>query len=140
MKIFIIGSLSFKEKMKSIKVDLEKMGHQVELCPSVSLDESKELWNDIKTRSKTEFAKLGTERNLKNFNTIRNSEAILLVNLNKNGIDGYIGANSLMELAVAFEHGKKIFILNEPPKDFFAEEELSYMNTVVINSDLSLIK
>ncbi len=43
---------------------------------------------------------------------IKNSQAIFVVNEPKHGIEGYIGANTLMEIAFAYALGKPVFLLN----------------------------
>jgi DNA-binding LacI/PurR family transcriptional regulator len=140
MKIVIVGSISFIEQMRAARSELVKMGREVILPPSAELDQTKEYWSEVKKKNIDEFLRVGRERNLKHFNFIKNADAILVVNFPKHGINGYIGANTLMEIAVAFEHGKRIFILNDPSENTFASEELEYMEPVIINSDLTKIK
>jgi hypothetical protein len=43
---------------------------------------------------------------------ILESDAILCVNLEKNGIKNYIGGNVLIEMGQAYVHDKKIFLFN----------------------------
>ncbi len=140
MKIVIVGSISFIEKMRESAKLLESAGHKVILPPSAMLNQTKEYWEEVKSKKPEEFIKVGRERNMKYFGEIKSADAVLVMNLPKNGIDGYIGANTLMELAIAFEHNKKIFLYSAPSGDFFAAEELSYMKPVVINADVKKIK
>ncbi len=140
MKIVIIGSISFIGKMREAAKQIASSGHTVTIPPSAILNQTKEYWSDVKSSKPEQFVKVGRERNMKYFKEIKSADAVLVMNLPKNGIDGYIGANTLMELAVAFEHSKKIFLYNPPSRDFFGAEELSYMSPVIINSDLKKIK
>jgi hypothetical protein len=140
MKIAIVGSISFIKEMRNVRDQLVKMDHEVSIPPSAELNQTKEYWGEIKTKDLEEFVKVGRERNLKYFEKIKSSDAILVMNFDKNGIKNYIGANTFMEMTVAFENNKKIFLLNNLPKKFFGEEEISYMNPVAINSDLTKIK
>jgi len=73
------------------------------------------------------------------FKKVVTSDAILVVNLRKHEVDGYIGGNTLMEMALAFYLKKLIFILNQTPSDFFLYEEIVGMNPVILNGDLNLI-
>ena len=52
----------------------------------------------------------------------------------------YIGANTLMEMAVAFEHNKRIFILNKLSKNKSNYEELISMSPICLNGDLDRIR
>ncbi len=46
------------------------------------------------------------------FDEIVKTDAILVLNLSKKGIDGYIGGNVLMEMGLAFHLKKPIFMDN----------------------------
>jgi len=46
------------------------------------------------------------------FDTIRASDAVLIVNIKKHGIEGYVGANALMEAACGAVLGKPVFYLH----------------------------
>jgi nucleoside 2-deoxyribosyltransferase len=74
------------------------------------------------------------------FKKVVNADAILVVNLRKHEVDGYIGGNTLMEIALAFHLRKPIFVLNEVPSDFFLYEEIAGVNPVILNGNLNLIK
>jgi len=70
---------------------------------------------------------------------IRASDAILVVNLPKKGVDGYVGANTLMEAAFAYALGKHIFILYRPAEQACRPEVLG-MNPNFLDGDLDGIK
>ena len=70
---------------------------------------------------------------------IEQSDAILVANFAKNGIDGYIGANTLMEIAFAYVLGKRIFVLNDVGEQGCRLEVLGMM-PVVLNQDLTLLR
>jgi hypothetical protein len=44
------------------------------------------------------------------FKKVLDSDAILVTNFEKNGVEGYIGGNVLMEITLAFHYKKPIFI------------------------------
>lgn len=75
-----------------------------------------------------------------NFKKITEGDAILVINNEKNGIQGYIGANVIMEISLAFYYKKKIFIWNPIAQDAAHKEELDIFNVQVINQDLNQIK
>ncbi len=68
---------------------------------------------------------------------LKKSDAILVMNYTKNGKENYIGANTLMEIGMAFILQKKIFILNPSPE--FCKDELEAIEVQVLNGDLSKI-
>lgn len=75
----------------------------------------------------------------KNFDEIRESDAILVINNDKNGMKNYIGPNVLMEIAMAFYFAKDIYILNSVQSDSPYLEELRCFGVTEINGDLEKI-
>lgn len=104
MVIVLCGSMKFKEDIIAIGKQLESVGHVVKLPIECINGEPKEI------ASRTHFNRIVAE----------DTEAILVVNNEKNGIANYVGPNSFAEIAFAFFYNKKIFLLNdiyEPYKD-----------------------
>lgn len=66
------------------------------------------------------------------------SDAILVLNHSKKDISNYIGANTLLEMGLAFHYKKPIYLLNPIPEVSYKEEILG-MKPVIINGDLKLI-
>jgi hypothetical protein len=62
---------------------------------------------------------------LHHFATIKNpkSRAILVVNVDKDGLHDYIGPNAFAEIAVAFSEGLSIYLLQDIPKQY--QDELT---------------
>ncbi len=73
------------------------------------------------------------------YNAIANSDAILVLNFDKNGIKNYVGGNTLMEIGFAHVNDKKVFLLNPVPESSYKQEILA-MLTKVINGNLKEIK
>eukprot|EP00903_Cladosiphon_okamuranus_P000850 g848.t1 len=46
------------------------------------------------------------------FDVIRQGDCVLVANYDKNGIAGYVGANTLMEAACGFALGKPVYLLH----------------------------
>lgn len=65
----------------------------------------------------------------------KHTKAVLIVNQEKHGIANYIGANTLVEIGMAFTWGKKIFILNGyyPP----LKDELRAWSCEPLNGNLA---
>src|SRR3990167_4062096 len=66
------------------------------------------------------------------------ADAILVCNYDKNGIAGYVGANTLLEMGLAFHLRKPIYLLNAIPEVSYKEEILG-MQPIVIDGDLERI-
>ncbi len=78
----------------------------------------------------------------RNFDQLSKQDAILVVNKEKHGIQGYLGTAVLMELAIAHFLGKKIFLLHAIPhyNEHRWAHEVSIMQPIIINGNLSLIR
>ena len=124
MKITIIGSMSFYEKFKSIKETLEKQGNKV-VIPLP--DEFYKNMGKIKRDSMEDYNK-----------EIESSDAILVANYEKNNIKDYIGTNAIMEVGMAFNQKKKIFILNQIPEN--CKDEFQAIGVIELNGDLNKVK
>jgi len=135
MKITICGSMNFSREMIEAKDTLEKMGHEV-LMPYTVNDclKNPELNMDLEYCLEKDVMR-------NHFDKIAQSDAILVCNYEKNGIEGYVGGSVLMEMAVAKYLNKKIFLLNPPPKieDLRYSLEIQLSKPVILNGDLSKI-
>jgi len=114
MKITLCGSMKFHEEMTTIAQQLEARGYEVEKPNIVEghayedkLDENAALRRGLIDEH---FAKIDT------------SDAILVVNYDKNGVKNYIGGNTLMEIAHAHAQGLEIFVLNPIPNLSYTDE------------------
>jgi len=148
MKITICSSVDFTPKIIEVKEILEKMGHQVNIpyftqkiidgeMSFAEFLETKEKNGDILLR---EAAAIDFIKRYWGF--IKDSDAILVLNSTKKGIDNYIGGNTLMEMGFAYGHGKKIFLFNSIPEKserIHYLDEILDMKPVVLEGDLSKI-
>jgi len=120
MKIIICGSMKFLREMASLKKELEKKGHKI-IIPLP--DESYSHGNNIKRQAMEDFN-----------NNLKDADAILVANYDKNDRACHIGINSIMEIGMAFNRKKKIFVLNKIPKE--CEDELKAINVIELNNRL----
>ncbi|MFA6099692.1 MAG: hypothetical protein WC750_02295 [Patescibacteria group bacterium] len=146
MKITICGSIAFFDEMQAVQKQLESMGHLVKLPPSEIINESgkpipvKEYYA-LRKQTETEDGWIWDrkEEAMRNhFDKVAWSDAILVLNYLKNGIENYIGANTLLEMGLAFHLKKKIYLLNPIPEISYKEEILG-MKPVIINGSLKKI-
>ena len=73
------------------------------------------------------------------FEKIKDGDAILVINVEKDGIANYIGGNTFLEMGFAHVLGKKIFLLNPYPNARY-KDELIAMQPIILNGNLELIK
>lgn len=131
-KIVICGSMMFYDDMLRCKNELKKLG--IESIVPREENESINLYNEEQF---IEFKRKVSRSYLKR---IRDKETIgvLIYNAEKRGVQNYIGANTLVELAMAFTWNRKIFLLNDiyPP----LRDELLAWDCICLNGDLGRLK
>lgn len=135
MKIAICGSLKFFEEMKATEKSLKDLGHKVYLPVDMS---GLDYWGpdrNERVEAKRKFGLVG-----KHFKKIDKSDAILVMNITKNDIKNYIGANTFLEIGHAHYLKKKMFALNALPKQDYISDEIRSFDLVVINGDFTKIK
>lgn len=137
MKIVICGSMSSSEKMVWAKDELEKAGHAV-LLPKHA---DKYASGEKAPESSQESAKNKIEGDLIRdyYQKIKNSDAVLVANENKNGIESYIGGNTFLEMGFAHVLNKKIYLLNDIPQVSYTAEIVA-MSPVCLEGELERIK
>jgi hypothetical protein len=133
MKIALCGSMSVAKDMLDIKQYLEKKKHSV-VVP-VNIDS----YANGKINVEDKWKKIDSDVIRAYFEKIKNVDAILVVNKDKNKIKNYVGGNGLIEMAFAHVLGKKIYLLNEIPEINYSDE-IKAMKPVVINGNLDKIK
>ena len=137
MKIAICASVTFSKKIVEIRDRLKILGHDVIIPENVEdyakADRKPETWQELADKK--------IEGNLiqEYFEEIGGSDAVLVLNYLKNGIENYIGGNSFLEMGFAHVQSKPIFLLNPIPKMQYTDEIIA-MKPSVINGELALIK
>lgn len=134
--IIICGSISASDEILKIQNQLELKGFRVEIPWGVK----KYQKNNFIHVSEGERAKDKKDNNLIKgyYDLIKQYDIVLVVNTEKNGISGYIGGNTFLEIGFAHVLGKKIYLLNKIPEVGY-KDELEAMDPIVINNDLNLI-
>jgi nucleoside 2-deoxyribosyltransferase len=124
MIITIVGSMKFYEEYEKIKKILESKRHKV-IIPLKDEVYSKEI--NIKRKAMEDFN-----------NNLKKSDAILVANFDKNNKKNHIGINSIMEVGMAFNRKKKVYILNQIPEE--CKEEFEAIECVTLNGNLDNLK
>lgn len=135
MKIVICGSIKFYDDMLKAQKGLEKLGHIV-LMPTKA--KGVDYWaedNKVRVEAKKKFEFIG-----EHLDKIKQSDAILVVNITKEEIENYIGANAFLEMGFAYYRKKKIYTLNPLPDQPYIIDELLTFDPVVLNGKLDAIK
>lgn len=139
MKIAIVGSSHFAKQMVEYRDKLKALGHECELHEHYIARANGQM-QDLWERMQKEHAKVKIEHDYMryHYNEILSSEAVLVLNFDKNGIKNYIGGNTLIEMGQAYVNNKKIFLLNSIP-DMQYKEEIEALQPIILNSDLNKI-
>lgn len=129
--VLVCGSMVFYDKMLEISERLKR-----EKIPVViPRDENIER----KTLSEKEFSDFKRKVSNQYLSKIRESSTygILVLNQEKRGIVNYIGANTLVEISMAFCWGRPIYLLN----DFYEPlaDELEAWNAIALRGNLDLL-
>jgi hypothetical protein len=114
-KVVICSSISFEKQIIEWKNKLEGMNFEVVNYPE-------KLSGDIVVGYEKEF--------LEHYTSIKNADAIIVLNIRKNNISGYIGAGVFAEMAFAIGLNKSlgknidVYYINPIPDDLPYSEEL----------------
>lgn len=144
MKIVICGSIDHTYEMKEAADKLVALGHEIELPLTSQKILGGELEMDEFKKEKEKngdgsFRKIKFDVIKRYFEIIKKSDAILVCNFAKNGIENYIGGNTFLEMGFAHVLDKKIYLLNPIPEISYKDEILA-MQPAVIEGNLNLIK
>lgn len=139
--ITLCSSVAFYAHVMEIESQLVKMGFRV-LVPDTARAMAKK--NNFDVEQHKDWYLTGdysrkTELIKGHFPKIEQGDAILVINDAKNGLEGYIGGNVLMEMTVAFYLQKPIYILNPISEDLSIKEEIYGMNPVFLGGNLNNI-
>ncbi len=136
MNIFICCSKHFYDKIPPIKEQLEQQGHHITLPNSFDAP-GKE--NEMKLRGEKQHAIWKKSMLLLQEEKVKQNDALLVLNFEKNGVVNYIGGATFLEIFIAFRLGKKIFSYNPLPEGLL-HDELNAMEPQIIFGNLRLIR
>lgn len=139
MKILIVCSTSFYDKVEPIKLELERRGFLVELP---NCYDNPVTNDDNKNMTEEEYFNFFKEMYYESRDKVKNIDAILVLNFDKkkDGViyQNYIGASTFLEMYEAFMQQKKIFIFNDYPNNMLFDE-IKGFNPIILNGDLNQI-
>lgn len=123
--------MRLRDRMIEIGSELEDMGAHVFLPNVDERSDYSSLTEEQATEHKSRMIFANLEK-------IKKSDAILVVNESLKGVDGYIGANTFLEMGFAYALGKKIYTLRSLPKQVNGVE-IRGLQPIVLHGDLSLL-
>lgn len=136
----VIGSMTFAKEMLQAEEELNKLGWEA-VAPFDAKEHAQDnaLIDDF-ARNLEYCIKDNVIR--KGFWQVADSDAVLVLNYPKNGIEGYIGTSSLMELGIAHWLGKKIFLLYDipTPEQCRWAHEVQIMQPSILSGNLAKIQ
>ena len=117
-RIVLCGSRKFKDNIIELEKNLRNNGYEVIVPKEFLVPMPK------KEHSMLHFSEIANER----------TACILVVNEDKGDIKNYIGPNSFAEIAMAFYHGKKVFLKNDIYEPY--QDELVGWEVIPLKGDL----
>ena len=129
--------MTASKEMLEIEKKLQALGREVILPPFThdyaALDEMDKMHSES-ANNKIKHNLVGVY-----YEEIKNSDAILVINIERKGIRGYIGGNSFLEMGFARVLNKPIYLWDGIPEMSY-RDEIEAMQPIIINGDLFLIK
>ncbi len=132
MRIMICGSMTFAEQMLQLQQQLTAFSHQVNVPCDAEIHRQNSAFIDDLDVNREHLIENDIMR--KCFELVAASEAVVFLNLPKNGVDGYIGTSSLIEMGLAYYLNKEIYLMYsypDPTEHRWAHEVASFQPTVL---------
>lgn len=128
MRIALIGSIKHVDLMEKMGNDLRGMGHDVVVPKLSEAERTGTMTPDIKGRLIRGY-----------FPELEKADAVLVANEERKGIPGYIGANTFLEMSVAYYLNKPLYLLHPLSEKLDCRDEVVAMQPVVLNGALGEI-
>ena len=128
--------MTSSKKMVEIANKLRQENYNIVLPRNTEEYAKEELANEISRESIKN--KIDNDLIRDYFDKIKSSDAILVVNVEKNKIKSYIGGNSFLEMGFAHALNKEIFLLSDIPEMIYTDE-IKAMQPIILKGDLKKI-
>lgn len=135
MKIFLICSKRFYDRIPEIEAELKHAGHILTMPNCYDDPTTEERYKNL---GPEEHAKWKAQMIERSENVIKQNDAVLVLNFEKEGMKNYIGGATFLEMYDAFRMGKKIYLFNDIPEGIL-HDEISGFEPIVLNGNLSQI-
>jgi len=128
MKIFLVCSKRFYDRVAPIAAQLEEAGHVVAL-PNSYDDPHIEARYRALGDAKHGAWKAGMIAH--SAKVIQENDAVLMLNFDKDGQKNYLGGATFLEMYDAFKLGKTVFLYNDVPQGILHDEILGFAPLVL---------
>lgn len=128
--------MTASKEMLDVEKKLKELRHEVVLPDFVHDYAVMDTTEKMHTESAHNKVKYDLIRDY--FQKIKDSDAIIVVNMERKGISGYVGGNSFLEMGFAHVLNKPVYLLHEIPNMGY-RDEIEAMNPSILNGDLSKI-
>jgi nucleoside 2-deoxyribosyltransferase len=134
--IILCGSIACADEIIRVRDELGALGFDVEIPYGVH----QYIENGFVHTPAEERAGDKKDNDLikRYYELIKKYDAVLIVNVEKNGKLNYIGGNTFLEMGFAHVLEKPLFVLNPLPEVMY-RDELEAMRPIVLNNNLNLI-
>ncbi len=142
-KIYVLGSNSFVNEMVDSKNKLCELGYNGWIHQDYEdhvNGKVQAILEEGASQIETADFKRAHDYIRQHYKHILESDAILIVNLEKKGKKNYIGGNCLMEMGMAYVNDKKIFLSNDIPTESAYLEEIHAMDPICLFGDFKNIE
>ena len=136
MKVFICASKYNYKHIHKIDIELKRLGHKMTM-PNYFNDPFIE--NRTKKECSIKHMELKKKLLKRQEKKVKLNDVVLVLNFEKKGIKNYLGGATFLEMFLAFQNNKNIYLYNPIPKGIL-EDEIIGMDPTIINGDLSKIK
>ncbi|MDY6896449.1 MAG: hypothetical protein SVO01_13680 [Thermotogota bacterium] len=129
--------MQFTAKMLEVREELRELGHDAFIT---------DLHKAMVGKRDDEIEKIKLHQKFNDdairefWNKMQGADAVLVLNYDKDGIDNYVGGNTLMEIGFAHVLNQKVFMLNPIPEMPYYKSEIEAVRPVILNGDLSKIQ
>lgn len=123
--------MKFSAEMLAVQEALETRGHEVCVPRDIVEYASKGIVETAERKIEHDYIRHYHAK-------ISEGDVILVMNISKNGIEHYIGGNTLMEIGFAHVMNKKIYLYNPIPEMSYSDEIVA-VQPIVLYGDFSLI-
>ncbi len=137
MKIVVCGSMTASREMVEAKKKLMELGFEVVLPDFTEEYAGMATTEEMHAESVNNKVEHDLIRGY--YEKIKLCDAILVVNIERKGVAGYIGGNSFLEMGFAFVLDKPIYLLYDVPEMGY-RDEIEAMRPVILNNDFSKIE
>lgn len=136
-KIVICGSMSASTEMMEAAEYLKSKGYEVAVPHGADAYANGEKAPETVSESTENKRSGGLIKAY--YDEIKEADAVLLMNVPKRGVNGYIGGNTFLEYGFAHVLGKVIYLMFPYNETSPYVAEMAAMDAHVINGDLSKI-